>query len=206
MGLIHKSQTAINETKKVFQNYKQRKQGKSPLKNKFYIPGFPKCGSTSLEKYLLDKKFDVVREESMYRHSLGILKYKLQFPDYQTLFIIREPIERIWSHYNYKRYYQAGDRNEIKCSFEEALEKYPEIIEPSNYDMWLNKWKSTNPIVIKLEELQKQPDFPMKNVTEKSTLNESQKNSIIDACKKLGFDPINYDQFNHTSVETVLNS
>ena len=37
-------------------------------------------------------------------------------------------------------------------------------------------------------------------------LNESQKNAIIDACKTLGFDPTNYDQFKHTSVETFLNS
>ncbi len=206
MGLIHKSQTAINETKKVFQNYKQRKQEKSPLKNKFYIPGFPKCGSSSLEKYLKDKGFDIIREESIYRNSLGIPKYKLQYPNYQTLFVMREPIQRIWSHYNYKRYYQKGDRNEIFCSFEEALEKHPEIVDPSDYEKWLKKWQSTKPVIVKLEDLIKINDFPMINTTEKNLISNEQKQLIIHACKKLGFDPANYEQFQHTSVESFLNS
>ena len=204
MGIVHKSQTAINETKKIFQNYTQRKQNQLS-KKKFYIPGFPKCGSTSLEKYLHEKGFEIIREESMYRHPLSISKYKLQYPDYQTLFVLREPIQRIWSHYNYKRYYQKGDRKEISCTFEEALEKHPDIVDPSDYQKWLKKWDSTNPIVIKLEDLQNQSDFPMKNITEKSTLTDSQKNRIIDACKKLGFDPTQYEQFEFSSIETILN-
>lgn len=89
MGLIHKSQTAINETKKVFQNYKQRKQGKSPLKNKFYIPGFPKCGSTSLEKYLLDKKFDVPTTARSLILSIFPLKSSIFPPFHHYLRIIR---------------------------------------------------------------------------------------------------------------------
>jgi len=196
--------TAIKEGKIVIKNYQKRKQS---IKNskKIYIAGIEKCGSTSLEKYLIDKGFDIVREESNYCHPFGLPRYKLQHPDYQTLFIIRDPIERIWSHYNYKRYYQDGDRREIKCSFEEALTEHPEMIDASNYEKWFTKWKSTNPIVIKLEDLQKQSDFPQKNTTKKSSLSESQKNEIINACKKMGFDPTNYKKFKHTPIETILN-
>ena len=206
MGLIRKSQTAIIETKRIFSNFKKRhtKKNSNNLKHKFYIPGLPKCGSTSLEKYLKDKGFEIIREESIYRHRLGLVKYKLQYPDHQTLFIIREPIERIWSHYNYKRYYQKDVHDEIKCSFEETLVKHKEIIDPSNYNLWLEKWSSTKPIVVKLEDLQNQSDFPMLNTTKKSILTESQRHDIINACQKLGFDPTNYDKFEYTPIEIIL--
>lgn len=204
MGIFHKVGTGIREGKIVVRNFKKRKVSLD-LSKKFYIAGIEKCGSTSLEKYLVDKGFNIVREESNYCRSFGVKKYKLQYPDYQTLFIIREPIERIWSHYNYKRYYQDGDRREIKSSFEESITKHPEMINASNYEKWLKKWESTNPVVIKLEDLEKQSDFPRKNTTKKSSLTETQKNDIINSCKKLGFDPTNYQKFEYTPIETILN-
>ena len=46
----------------------------------------------------------------------------------------------------------------------------------------------------------------MINTTEKNLISNEQKQLIIHACKKLGFDPANYEQFQHTSVESFLNS
>ena len=198
MGLLHKGLTAICETKKTVKNYYVRRR--SPGRNrqkKIYIAGIKKCGSTSLEAFLRDGGFEVVREESIFGHWAGLQKYRLQYPDYRVLFVIREPVARIWSQYHYDRYRQAGKRNEIKCSFEEALSRHPGLVAASDYGRWIDRWGATNPAIVKLEELQKLPGFPKDNATEKNPIGPGEREMIIRACKKSGFDPAEYGRIRH---------
>lgn len=199
MGLFHKGLTAINESKRIVTNYHTRRRvsGSSGRAKKIYIAGIKKSGSTSLEAFLKSRGFVVVREESMFKHYAGPLKYRLQYPDYQALFIIREPIERIWSQYHYRRYYQAGKRNEIRCSFEEALTRHGDIITASDYRKWIDRWSSTNPIIVKLEELKKLEEFSRSNTTQKNPMTDEEREMIISACKRHGFDPREYDKIRH---------
>ena len=199
MGLFHKGLTAINESKKVVRNYyaRQRSSRDGDQAKKIYIAGIKKSGSTSLEAFLKKRGFVVVREESIFDHYAGPLKYRLQYPDYQTLFIMREPIERIWSEYHYRRYYQAGQRNEIRCSFGEALARYSDIIMTSDYRRWIDRWSSTNPITVKLEELKKLEEFSKSNTTQKNSMTDEERETIISACKRHGFDPLEYDRIRH---------
>ena len=198
MGFFHRGLTAVCEIRKTVRNYRIRRR--SPYcgrPKKIYIVGVKKCGSTSLEMFLKNAGFEVVREESVFGHYAGLQKYKLQYPDYQTLFIIREPVARIWSQYHYRRHHQTGGRNEIRCSFEEALVKHPDLVTASDYERWIDRWNATNPVVVKLEELQKIPDFPKSNSTRKNPITPEEREMIILACKKNGFDPAEYRKIRH---------
>jgi len=128
-------------------------------KRKYHIVGIRRCGTLSLEKYLKAKGHKVVRNESIFGVPHGISAHLKYYPDYQPIFIIRDPIQRIFSHYNFTRFHAVGTDVEIKCSFEEALEKHPEIIGSSCYEFFIEQWKPLFPIVIHLEELVKLPDF-----------------------------------------------
>ena len=145
------------------------------LRSGYYILGIEKCGTTSLEKYLKSQGFHVVREESNYCRWFGVIKFKYQYPNMKAVMIIRDPVERIWSHYNYKHTKQFGDRHEIKCELKEALIKYSWLVDGSNYSKWIKKWESVNPIIYKLEELCLLSDFPKENTTHSTIPKESRK-------------------------------
>lgn len=147
----------------------------------FYILGIEKCGTVSLEKWLkVNFNCNVVREESIYCRWFGVIKYKLQYPKYVPIIITRDPVKRIYSHYIYKRYNQKGDRREINCDLKTALVKHPEIVNASNYSKWIKKWKSTEPIILQLEVMQKLDGFPKENTT-KSTMSDYDKFLIQEA-------------------------
>lgn len=132
---------------------------------KFHIVGVSKCGTVALKTYLERQGHEVIRHESMFWDG-GVEKHLKEYKDYQALFILRDPIERSWSHFWYKRYHQKGDRLEIKCDFEEALVKHPEIYKFSDYQKWLKEWILAKPIVLNLETYIKYvPDFPKENIS-----------------------------------------
>ena len=92
------------------------------------IMGFPKCGTTSLLKYLEKKENLPIQEQSgLYDHGVeGKISRRewcyLPFEetnklfnnvfgnieDYKLVFITRDPVERIWSGWEAWRHYYAG--------------------------------------------------------------------------------------------------
>ena len=173
----------IHELKIVCINFKKRRQNND--KEKYYIFGIEKSGTVSLEKYLLGKGYDVVREESVYSRWYGVMKYFLQYPDYQTIMITRDPVERLWSHYNYKRFKQKGGRQEIKCDLETALKIHPELVNGSNYSKWIKRWRFTKPIMIDLDVWSQRQGFPSSNVNQKSNMTVKEQSMIIEALKNV---------------------
>lgn len=132
---------------------------------KLHLVGISKCGTVSLKRYLEMQGHEVVRNESMFWDG-GIKKHMSEFPDYQVVFILRDPVERAWSHFWYKRHHQKGDRLEIKCDFEEALIKHPEIYTFSKYESWINEWAKAKPLILNLETYIKHvPGFPKENIS-----------------------------------------
>lgn len=142
------------------------------------IIGIEKAGSTSLEKYIKSLGGNIIRKESHYNKTLAVLRIRLQFPGYQTILLLRDPVARVYSHYYYKRYLQKGDRKEIKTDLETALKQNLELLQGSNYPKWIKKWKSTKPIILHIEELQKIPGFPQENKSNKPDLNKYDKELI----------------------------
>ena len=128
----------------------------------FYIVGIEKCGTTSLEQWYRSKGHVVVREESIYFRWYAKIRARILYPNMKIVLIIRDPVERVYSHYNYKRYYQQGDRNEIKCDLQTALKEHPEILRGSNYSKWIKKWNPN--VVYDLRQMQMMCDFPKENI------------------------------------------
>ncbi len=118
----------------------------------YLIIGIHKCGTTSLESYLKKQGHDVIRWESAFWD-----KPKLK-TDRKIAIILRDPIMRTWSHYNYKKYHQKGDRQEIKCNLKEALVKHPELITHSCYNIWLEKYPEAE--IFWLGDMVKKEGFP----------------------------------------------
>ena len=159
-----------------------------PRDNKYIICGFTKCGSTSLEQYIRNKGYDIERRESFFWDRPDTIRRL--FSGRKVILITRDPVERTWSHYNYKRYHQEGDRMQIKCSFEEAMEKHPEIWQHSMYDKYITNFKELQdewPIIFKFENLIKIPDYPhLTKSTYSEELTPERKKLIMDKISPKG--------------------
>ena len=142
------------------------------------IIGTPKCGSTSLERYL--KKIypnkTIVREELLWRPEDGKKKIKDCYEGWQTIVILRNNVDRIWSSFHYFSYY-------VNMSLQDYLEfEKPDnlgamlpIANPlvqGDYNFWLKQWEDYNPIVVYVEDLQKLDDFPHDNLNNRVGYNK----------------------------------
>ena len=58
--------------------------------------------------------------------------------DLKVIYIVREPISRIRSHYHHERY---GAR--ISCGIDEAVERYPRFVDYCRYTMQITPWIET---------------------------------------------------------------
>ncbi len=132
------------------------------------ILGFPKCGTTSLMKYL-EKKYDkiVTRREWCYLpFEEQLKKFNKEFgdpKDFKLVFITRSPVNRLWSLYKTKS----------KIPFEEC-----------NYWHWIKMWNEYRPDVYNLEGLSTDPDFPHLNAGKESKIPEEFKESVVKGMKQ----------------------
>lgn len=140
---------------------------------KYIIVGFAKSGSTSLEIYMNKKGYDVVRHETLFcageagsNHPYNPLEwYEKYFPDRQPIFVLRDPIKRVFSYYHYKQNHQVGDAQEIKQkTLRDALDKHPHIVKQSDYDRYLKQWQHKLPLILYLEDIKKWDGYPHDNV------------------------------------------
>ncbi len=141
------------------------------------ILGFPKCGTTSLMKYL-EKEYDkiVTRREWCYKpfeEQLKLFKKEFGDPkDYKLAFITRNPAERMWSYYK---------------SHSIPWEKNPNIdkvLEEVNYWHWIEMWNDYRPNVYNLEGLSTEPDFPHLNAGKEVDIPEEFKEYVTKGMKK----------------------
>lgn len=141
---------------------------------KFVIVGFPKCGQNSLIEYLRKKhglpvvgrdgRPLVTKNEFIWHNDAFEKMKKLDYDGYKCVIIKRDPVERIWSSYYYFGYY-------AKMSFEQYLnlEGYSSLlgeenpIKQSDYNYWIKKLSFFDPMIFDLEEISKDPDFPLIN-------------------------------------------
>jgi hypothetical protein len=108
---------------------------------KYSIVGVPKCGTSSLGEYMRRMGYDVTEDELYFAD-------KTCYPnsDRKPLIILRDPVERAWSDFNFFH----GDH--------ETLE---EACEWSRYEKYLKNWPDA--VIFQLEELQKLEEFPHHN-------------------------------------------
>ncbi len=135
----------------------------------YIIIGVQKCGTTSLEKWMKKNKYNVKREEVLvqagdvggYQETGGIETYEGAYYHRTPILILRDPIKRIFSQYHYKQNHQQGDPYEIfENTLEKALDNHPELLNASNYEEYITKWKQFKPIILYFEDVIKWKDFP----------------------------------------------
>jgi|LWDU01.1.fsa_nt_gi hypothetical protein len=121
------------------------------ITKKYMIVGVRKSGTQSLKKYLIDKGFNIECFEGRFS-----LPEYYNTHDYSRIpiVILRDPVERAWSDYEYfKEYNPPMNPNGLSDS-----------IEVSKYDKYLKHWDC---IIFSLEDLMKLDDFPKININEK---------------------------------------
>ncbi len=129
-------------------------------KNKSYIlVGVSKCGTTSMVKYLKDNGYDIVKQDGWFWDSKFIDDFK---HDKTPLIVIRNPIERAWSHYNYSfqnKPEEATPQHIVDRRLEECSRK-------SAYTYFLARWmEKFDTVVLRYEEFVDLDDFPHENET-----------------------------------------
>jgi hypothetical protein len=141
------------------------------------------------------KGYDVIRHETLfcageyggYHEYDPIEWYNTYAKDRHPIFVLRDPIKRIFSHYHYKQNHQKGDFHEIKeKTLEEALKNHQYIIQQSNYDKYLKQWLHLFPTILYIEDIIKWDGFPHDNTCEC-------KDKMTDIDKKLIMNLINYE-------------
>lgn len=138
--------------------------------------GFPKCGQISMQEYLQTRFAGMPsRNEIPWKYTavaeFTTMYIKRAHPDfyYQPMFIIRDPVERCWSAF---MYLGRSERFETYFDYMQNQNYYNSFgvanpIIQSNYSRWLKPWQHLNPVMIWMEDMQKNPNFPHLNKTSK---------------------------------------
>ena len=144
-------------------------KGVAEKNRRFITVGFPKCGQVSMQDYL-DKRFGKIkraeigwRDDAVEKWNDIVRNFK-EF-DLTPVFAIREPIQRMWSAWTYFGKSHAPDFPTylINRLYQPYGEGNP--IMASNYWKYIRKFEKFNPIVLDLEAMSANPDFPKLNTT-----------------------------------------
>ncbi len=103
---------------------------------KYHILGIERSGTTSLEAKLNAQGHEVVRHEWAYCCKGVKAWHDKYFADYIPTFIVRDPVERCYSDYQYA----ISQRQIENISYIHALLKYPRFGQGSCYTKWLDQF------------------------------------------------------------------
>ena len=137
---------------------------------KYVIIGFPKCGQVSLVEWLKKQGHEAIRNDIIWKiDAVQTIKQNYIDKGYIPIIITRDPVERIWSGFNYWHYRTRGitlpDYLKMESYNTSIGEENP--IKQSDYLRYAEPYKKYNVIIYKLEELQEIPGFPHENKTQK---------------------------------------
>ncbi len=91
-------------------------------------------------------------------------------PDVKLIYILRDPVERAYSHYVHMHTKEVFPGKPFELSFEEFIEQYPACIDSSDYLMqiqqYLNYIPIKNMLFLQLEQLKRDPKSTLSKVFE----------------------------------------
>ncbi|HSA75482.1 MAG TPA: hypothetical protein VLE21_04770 [Candidatus Nitrosocosmicus sp.] len=135
---------------------------------KYDVIGFAKCGTVSVQKWMLNQGFDCTKNEWPIYWNIEKIKQHLQ--DRIPIIVKRDKKQALWSFYEYFGYkgqIEFDDFLELRIRNNNFLNLTP--LEIFDFDKHIDRLKELNPIVYDLEELQKRKDFPHENPTMRKT-------------------------------------
>jgi len=142
---------------------------------KYCIIGVPKCGTTSLGKYLRDKKYDVIEKETNWLDVGCAENYDMY--DRTAIIIVRNPIERAWSDYNHW---------------------HRSLTESCNWSYYKAGLQMYDALIYSLEYLKTIPDFPHENKgINKLKITLEIKKKIINELNFVTFENKSTNSFHH---------
>ena len=145
---------------------------------KFVILGFPKCGQISLMNYLTARYplWNIRRDELIWRRS-GVKDFEGSYWNdvkghFRPVIILRDPVKACWSLYWYM-FHGDSDNERKYMKYEDFLttpklegamgEKNP--LSCYNFNKWLKRFYKYDPIIVDMEEMIKNTNFPHDNTT-----------------------------------------
>lgn len=148
-------------------------------KSKVYtIVGVSKCGTTSTQKYLQSLGFSVNKSDGWFDKPKFIENWGKNWSTENRvpLVILRDPVERAWSHYHYMFQNKpvAETDDDIKA---ERLELVSRL---SCYTQWLGEWIDKGAVVLWYEDLVELPNFPHENKTRMKPELDDTSRALID--------------------------
>jgi len=134
------------------------------------VIGCTKCGQISLAQYL-QRRFhtEVPRFEVFWRRD-GPDVFENEYGEHdsrQPYIILRNPVDRIWSCYFYFRHNKT-----MKISEYLEHEAYDEFvgeenpIKQSDYTKFIELYLQFEPVILKLEDMKRNSNFPHRNKTD----------------------------------------
>jgi len=181
---------------------------------KIHIIGFPKCGSTSLRTYFRARypKIEVASfpGTSLYDPDwLVNCGGRCSQPDTLSVIITRNPVERLWSAYWWSQKWNTGSMRHP--TFEKFLHWKPPkewryvtsgLIDPidcCDYEKYMKKAYKFNPIILRLEDMQKNLNFT----------NEAKTNGVLESPSRtnprIKLKPDTLDDDNRKLIREELN-
>ena len=145
---------------------------------KYDVIGFPKCGSVSTQRWL-SLNHDCVKTEWPYMWNKE--KIGEHLGDRIPVLVIRNKYDALWSFYEYFGYKGVIPFEDfLNLRIRSTNFKNLTPLEIFDYDRWIEYLKEFNPVIYKLEELQKLEDYPHENKTILKSIIPTQYLNIID--------------------------
>lgn len=146
-----------------------------PEADSYVVIGIPKCGTVSMAEYLKKKfpKAAVTRVELIYDPK-GIDYYQTYHKGWKPVIITRDPADRIWTAYHFWKFMDRMEFDQFLHYVDPIMNNVGcnNPIAQSDYDRYIEKWKAFDPVVVSLEQMSREKDFPhlqrtqeVKNIT-----------------------------------------
>lgn len=132
-------------------------------KGDYVIIGFPKCGTVSLQKYLKKKHGVKVHRNEILWSEKSLGEWNKHYQGCKPVIIKRDPIERIWSAYNYYAWAMCKPFY-IWIENDKPLNRTGtnSPIQAVNYDRFIQPFLHLKPEIYQLEEIT-DPEFTNEN-------------------------------------------
>jgi hypothetical protein len=144
----------------------------------YIIVGVSKCGTTSTAKFLSSQGYHIEKRDGWFWQHAYVNDFgkSRETKDKIPIVILRDPVERAWSHYHYMFQNKPVEDTDEKIK----NKRLEEVSRLSYYDKWLKQWIDKGAIVMTYEGLLEMEGFPHENKTKVKPILDDKTRLIIE--------------------------